>query len=470
MIEKFEKWVIKIKEKTNPKYFGVFMFAVFGAITLALMNYINVFGREKGKSTDTNNRAMYEIITNVNNIDTLVAKVRITSSKEFNIQTLSNILAEANAAKDNLSILPVPENTMRNAFDFLSQVIGYSESLIKKLAKGESLETDDYTNLEKINKVANNLNNTLNEIYEKLSVGRINWDEVEEVATKEINDNNNSLKLEGVENVKKTLQDYEGLIYDGAFSSHIESMNAKMLNGKEITKDEGIKKAEIFVKSIFLNLKDEKQIEKVTFLGESKGRINSLNYEVKLKDSKDNISVDISKDSGYLLLLMYNREVLKKNITIDEAQIIGEKYLSKIGFESLEATYFLEQQNTITINFAGVQNEVILYPDLIKVKIAMDTGEILSVETTGYIFNHHIRYNLKPLLSESEAKNNINKNIDMENIRLAVIPTSSKKEVLTYEFKGKINNNVFLIYINAITGVEENVLLLLKTKGGYVTI
>ena len=470
MIEKFEKWVLKIKKKTNPKYFGVFMFALFGAITLIAMNYINVFGREKGKSTDTNNRAMYEIITNVNNIDTLVAKVRITSSEEYNIQTLSNILAEANSAKDNLSILPVPENTIKNASDFLSQVIGYSESLIKKLANDGALGNKDYINLEKINTVANNLNNTLSEIYEKLSKGGINWDEVEEVATKEINDNNNSLKLEGVENVKKTLEDYEGLIYDGAFSSHIESMKAKMLTGKNITKDEGAGKAKNYVEAIFEQTEDKKQIEEIKYMGEASGKINVLSYEVKLKNSENSISVDISKNSGYLVLLMWNRQIHKKNITIEEAKKIGEEYLKNVGFKDIEATYFLEQDNTVTINYAAKQDEVILYPDLIKVKLALDTGEILSVETTGYIFNHHVRDSLSPLISEKQAKESVNKSISIESIRLAVIPTSSKGEVLTYEFKGSINNNVFLIYINAKTGKEEDVLLLLKTKGGFVTI
>ena len=58
----------------------------------------------------------------------------------------------------------------------------------------------------------------------------------------------------------------------------------------------------------------------------------------------------------------------------------------------------------------------------------------------------------------------------LEETRLAVIPTPSNGEVLTYEFKGTIEDNTFLIYINAETSKEENILILLKTEGGLLTI
>lgn len=470
MLERFEKWVLSIKKKIDPRYFGVFMFVVFGAMVMLAMNYINVYGREKGISTDTNNRAMYEIITNVNNIDTLVAKIRITKSNEYNISTLAGVLAEANSAKDNLSILPVSQDTSKNASLFLSQVIGYFESLIKKLSSGENLSNEDYTNLEKINNVANNLNNTLSKIYEKLSKGRINWDEVEKLATNELNDSKNSLKLTGLSEVKKSLEDYEGLIYDGAFSSHIESLKPKMLNGENISKDEAEKIAKEYVEKIYHNLDNKKEIEEVIYNGEYDGKLDIYSFEIKLKDTDYTISVDISKNRGLLVLLLTNREVLEKNIDIKEAKKIGEDYLKEIGFSNLEATYYLEQNNMVTINYAAKEKDVIIYPDLVKVKVAMDTKEILSVETTGYLFNHYERSNLNPVITETKARENINKNVKIDSVRLAVIPLESKKEVLTYEFKGSINENVFLIYVNALTGVEENILLLLKTKGGYLTI
>ena len=123
----------------------------------------------------------------------------------------------------------------------------------------------------------------------------------------------------------------------------------------------------------------------------------------------------------------------------------------------------------VTINYAAVQDGVLLYPDLIKVKVAMDNGDICSVECSGYIYNHETRENLTVSIGETETKAKINKDVEIKNIRLAIIPKESKEEVLTYEIKGKIDNHDVLIYINANNGKEENVLLILETPGGILT-
>ena len=42
-------------------------------------------------------------------------------------------------------------------------------------------------------------------------------------------------------------------------------------------------------------------------------------------------------------------------------------------------------------------------------------------------------------------------------------------EKLTYEFRGKLGEETYLIYINAETGREENVLKLIETENGTLT-
>lgn len=465
MLEKLEEKITSFKKKQDPRYVGVFMFAIFGLVTLIAMNFANVYGREKQITSDAYNRSMYEVITSVNNIDTLVAKVRITMSQEYNIVTLSEITTEATTAKENLSQLPVNQNAMANVSKFFSQVIGYSQSLTKSLANGNTLTDKDHENLDKINKVANNLNATLQDIYSNLVKGRLKWDEVERVATKELEQDKNELTLSGLDKVKDSLEDYEGLIYDGAFSNHIESSNPKSLTGKEVSVEEAAKKVRECVENA-----TKIGIEEVIYNGETKGRLNVYNFEVKLKDVDYTVDVDITKQDGKLVLLMLDRTVKEQKLKIDEAKEIGDKYLASLGLSSFDPTYYQTTENMTTINYAAVQDGVLLYPDLIKVKIAMDTGEICSVECTGYIFNHTQRTNIIPQITEEQAKANLSKGMKLEKTRLAVIPTDSNNEVLTYEFKGKIEDNTFLIYINANTGKEENILILLETGRGLLTI
>lgn len=465
MLAKLEKKITEFKKKQDPRYVGVFMFAVFGVITLIAMNFANVYGREKQTSADMYNRAMYEVITSVNNIDTLVAKVRITTSRQYNIVTLSEIMAEATSAKENLAALPVSQEAMGNTSKFFSQVMGYSQALTKSLARGESLTTDDHTNLKKINDVSNNLNSTLKEIYISLTQGKIKWDEVETVANAKLSKDKNNLELTGIEKVKDSLENYEGLIYDGAFSNHIESAKPKNLVGAIVTVAQATEKVRKCVKNA-----TKEEIEEVIYNGESKGKLDIYNFEVKLKNVQYTIDVDITKQDGKLVLLMMDRTVSEKNLSIEEAKEIGDKYLQDLGLSDFDPTYYQTTENMTTINYAAVQDGVLLYPDLIKVKIAMDTGEICSVECTGYIFNHNIRTNLIPTITKEQAKQYLSKDMNLQEVRLALIPTDSLNEVLTYEFKGTIDSKTFLIYINAHTGTEENILILLETEGGMLTI
>ena len=112
-----------------------------------------------------------------------------------------------------------------------------------------------------------------------------------------------------------------------------------------------------------------------------------------------------------------------------------------------------------------------MYSDLIKVKIALDDGEILGMEATGYLNNHTERDLAETEISIDEAKETLNSNLEILSEGMAVIPLEDENiEVLCYEFKGKVEDKEFLVYINVQTGEEEEILVILETEGGTLTI
>ena len=76
---------------------------------------------------------------------------------------------------------------------------------------------------------------------------------------KKLSENENNLELEGINKVKDSLDDYEGLIYDGAYSNHIEISNPKALSENEVTVETAAKKVRECVEKALI----EKQIEEV---------------------------------------------------------------------------------------------------------------------------------------------------------------------------------------------------------------
>ena len=467
MLEKIEENINKCKRKIDHRTWGIIAYAMFGIAILYGMQMANMFKREKQIAEDNYNKSMYELVNYVQNVEVLISKARITTTPVESCKTYADIWRQANLAKENLASLPIEQSAMANTSKFLAQVSDYSYSLMNKTTEGNKITDEEYKMLADINNKAEEISEVLNGMYDDLNKGKIKWNEVEKEGNKELKRQEKEGEvLSNISKISKTFTEYEGLIYDGAFSNHILEKTPLMIeNEKDVTVEEASKKVEEILK----NTKKNINIEYINNTGETKGKLDVYTFEAKYKNREDILYVEITKKGGMLSLFVSDRNVKTRNKTPEECEKTGIEYLKKIGIESVKSTYFLETENMITINYAAVQNNVILYPDLIKVKIAMDDGEVCSVETSGYIFNHKERTDIIPTITIDEARSVLNKNIVIEKEDIAIIPTESKDEVLTYEFKGKINGKDYIIYVNAKNGREENVLLIINTPGGTLT-
>ena len=137
----------------------------------------------------------------------------------------------------------------------------------------------------------------------------------------------------------------------------------------------------------------------------------------------------------------------------------------------MSESYYVISNGICTINFAYKKNDIIYYPDLIKVGVALDTGEIISLNSTGYLMNHTERTFDSNIIDSKSAQNNVSPLLAVESINLACIPTKGLNEVLCYEFNCiSIDGENVIVYINSKTGLEENILILLKYDNGILAI
>ncbi len=458
MIEKIEIKLNKLKKKVNKKVLNVAIFMTFGALIIFSLEMTNNFKRQKNLVQDEYNKSMYLAVSYINNVEVDLAKLLVTSTPKMSAVTLADIWKQANLAKECLEQIPVGQNSMANASKYLTQVSDFSYTLMKQNISDIKLTEEEYEKLKHIYEDSSKLSSKMSDIYDDLNAGRIKWDELEKIGNEKLPDNDIS---NSISEVGKTFQNYEGLIYDGAFSDHLLSSEPKFLSQKEISEDDAKK----YIEEVILN--DEK-IEKIEFKGESNGKIELYNFDVTL-DSKQKRTISITKNDCKLYLMIGDKKVKEQNISVDEAKKRGMEFLNKLGIDNMIETYYQKTENMIVINYAATQDDVILYPDLIKVKISLDDGKVYGVEAAGYIFNHTTRNNLRPSISQEKAKSILNSSLEIISSDMALIPTESNSEILTYEFKGKIDNREFLIYINADNAREEKVLLVIDNKNGVLT-
>ena len=100
------------------------------------------------------------------------------------------------------------------------------------------------------------------------------------------------------------------------------------------------------------------------------------------------------------------------------------------------STYTVKYGNAVLINYAYQQDDVVMYPDLIKVKVALDNGEIVGFDATQFLTNNYERPIEKPLLTPEQAQEKISPQAELKGSpRLCYIPTQSLREIYCYEFQ-----------------------------------
>ena len=407
------------------------------------------------------NMAFFELVDYVDSVEVYLAKSLVSNTPEHGAETLTYVWREANLAQSYLARLPINSTELENTAKFLNQVSDYSYALSRKNIDNQQLTQEELDNLKELHRYSVDLKNTLNQLSDDLNSGRISWGELTKKGSPVFAQEVSNVSKESFSNLEENFHEYAGLIYDGAFSEHMTNPGRKGLIGEDIDEETAKQRVEEFFG------KDNIKEVKSNGLTEN-ANIQSYDFTVTKKDNQT-AWISISKKGGHIVFVNSTREVQSEVINQEQANEIGQKFLESRGISHVKPTYYLKQNGIVTINYAYVQDDVIVYPDLIKLKVALDNGEILGMETTGYLNSHTERTFTTPKISKEEARQKINQNLEILNEGLAMIPTEYQTEILCWEFKGMVENRQFLVYINVETGKEEDVLVILETPNGTLT-
>lgn len=451
----------------SMKSINIWLYSILGA-ALLIVFFWGIAMQKRAHALEESvenqyNRAFHELVYYIDDIDTQLTKAQLASSPAQLATVASTIFRQSAEAKSCLGQLPTSDVQLDNTAKFLSQVGDYTYVLSQDAINGSEVSDEAYDNLASLNEYAATLSNTLKGIESKIYSGEIRISDVTSV-----NDNGagavhaaESGILGDLENIEKSFEEYPSLIYDGPFSEHIENRESVMLkDAGQITRSEAQKKAEEFLGMKGRDLKFESLSENTAIEA----------YTFTKTTKTDDISISITKNGGYVLYFLDNTEGGKENYDIDAATKAAAGFLEEKGFSDMVSSYYEKKNGIATINFAYSQNGVICYSDLIKVRVALDTGEIVGMETKGYLMNHRERENVTAALSAEEARANVSTRLSVNSTGLAVVPKDSMQEVLCYEFHGTFKDKNFLVYVNAENGREEEIFILIESDEGILTV
>ncbi|MCY6369846.1 germination protein YpeB [Clostridium ganghwense] len=428
-------------------------------MTLERMDYRNYLQGEYSKN-------MHQLIDAVRNIKVDLTKSAIVGSREQSIVVFGNIFRYSSIANDKIHSLPISQEAIEGTSRFLSQVGDFSYSLAKVSSQGKELSEDDYKNIETLKNEADYLLIQLNEVQAEINKGKVKWGEIRKKAGSKLKESDKKLVTDKFAAIQKQVVQYPALIYDGPFSDNILEISPRITSQKEITEKEAI--------DIVKNLLGKDKVQNIQKKkGEGKTRIPAYSFDVTLKgrEKGEGIVLEVSKNGGEIIYLLDNKNIGEPKMDVKKAVNIGNKYLKDIGYANMESTYTLKSENSVVISYVYTQGDIPIYPDQIKLKVALDNGSVIGIEAEKYLVSHIANRDIaEASLEQSKAQQKVGKKLNISSVRLSVIPTEDNKEVLCYEFSGTYNDDSFIVYINANTGFEQRIIQIINTPNGELTI
>ncbi|MBZ4666826.1 germination protein YpeB [Mahella sp.] len=408
-------------------------------------------------------KSFYNLVSYTQSIEGNMSKLMATATPAQYSLILTDIWRQAESAGDSLGQLPISHIALDNTAKFLNQIGDFSYYLARNATKGKPISAEEWRKLEELHNYSADMKSQLLALEQDVSANHISWSEIMQKGGRTLNNQEAPTVDSHFEDIEKTMMDYPSLIYDGPFSESVERREPLGLTDKSVSYEQAQKIAENFIgKDVIASIKK---------IGEDKGTIPTWNMEVTPKNaSRPHIYINISKKGGEVVWMTSSATAPKQNLTVQQATDRASAFLEEKGYKDMTVTYAQHYNGIAIINFAYKQDNVIVYPDLIKVKVSMGDGNIVGFEGTGYLMSHTQRKLDKPSLTEQEAREFVSDRLSIKSARLAVIPTPAKNEVLTYEFKAEFAGEQYLVYINALNGNEENILKILTTNNGVLTI
>ena len=426
------------------------------AILIAVFSYITVTSGELAKlrRSLTNNYSanLYEFDGSVSNISTALKKAVYSNGAAQFVRLATQLATESNTAMQSLSKLPNSFEAFEKIGRFLNQIGDYSVYLSNKLIQGGTISEEERENLNKLALTADKVAHTVEAIrIEYDAFGRWDdelWGRLNSVADIALD--------EGLGTIEELLLDSPTLIYDGPFSDSTVNGEVVMLKGKPtVSVDEARKRAADILRI------DESTLTEWTELG---GKMPSYCFY------NGDLSVQITKQGGYVSFMKKHRQIGEYTVSYESAVDIAERYLKEASGQNFVSTYYFAEEGICTVNLAFKEGATVCYPDLIKVGVALDTGEVVSVEAFGFLSNHYRRTINTPRYTANEATEVVSDILEIKSTQRAIILTNAGTEKHCYEFLCKgINGDDVLVYINVATLQEEEILILLKTDGGTLS-
>ena len=447
------------QRRDGQKGYGGWIAAVvsLGVVTLGLATTVTVGAVEMSRSNAVMMSAykgtMYELTELMENVDEDLDRIRVSNSPAQQSRILTDVLVQARLAELDLEKLPLSIEQDENITVFINRAAMQSERMLSKLRNGERLTDEDRAALERMyetNHAARaELEKMLAEATDKdwsmcMKKGKGKGTEAlqrlenatleENRATFNMRNTLNLPKMPKLEMPKKDCEDKKPMpaLPSQNPASEIEAARAEELC-KTYFKDYGVKEFKC--------------------VGETAGKGYKAYNVQGYTDGGVMLFAEISRTDGKLVGFDFYENCSEKKFDLKQCEMIAEKFLERLGYEDMEAVRFTQNDGNVDFTFAYEDDDVVYYPQSVRVKVCGTRGIVSGLDARKYLENEGTRYEFTAEISLSEAKEKLYKELGVEGSRPVVVQ-AMRGQRSAYEFLCSYDEENYFVYIDANNGEE----------------
>jgi germination protein YpeB len=427
--------------------FGIAFAAILIALAIISTNHMRNYKTQLEASYQ---QSLGELSGCLEVVNTDLTKTLYSNSSKELYALSRDLYAQCQTAKNAVSRLPINQMKLGNVYKFLSQASDYAQFIGSRIESGKTITEKQHETLstlltyaEKFSDAADDMV-ALSQSGAKITEGGVKNGEF--ISTKVLD----TSFSEGA----KAFESFPTLLYDGPFADQVLNKKSKLVTNSDVlTRDE--------CRDIAAHALDVSS-KRVVYAEDDQSKLPCYTFKC------GRYTISVTKQGGYVKSILYSGASTSTAITEKNAKNLAARYLKELGFDNMKESYYSTQNNVCTVNFAYSQNGMYCYADLIKCGVALDSGRIVSLDTATYLTNHIPRNPFSPAISPADAEKKLSPYLTVNGTKECIIPKENGKEVQCYEFSctSRDTGEDALVYINAKTGAEEDIMLLLYTDGG----
>ena len=394
-------------------------------------------------------RAFHELTYQVDLLHDQIGSTLAMNSRKSLSPALADVWRLTSQAHSDVGQLPLTLLPFNKTEEFLSKIGDFSYRVAVRDLDKNPLTDKEYKSLENLYEQSADIQNQLRKVQHLIIENNLRWMDVE-MALASGNEQADNTIIDGFKTVEKNVSGYDEANFGSTTFVNTEKkdQNFKKLKGKEISKEEAVK---ILRKYSGIPKSKDAKVSK-----SGKGSDYKF-FSVSIGNGNTEASMDVTQKGGYPIWYINNREIKKPKISLNKAAEKATAFLEENNFQKLEMFESAQYDNIGIFTFVTALDGVRIYPDSLKIKVALDNGQIVGFAAEEYLKNNHVREIPKATITKDQAKETTNPNLKIMEERQAVIVNDLNEEVLCYEFLGMLGKDTYRIFVNAKTGEEEKV-------------